>query len=511
MPGSTLRFDVLGTSFSISADEDGPYLEQLLGEYYRRLQDTQESTGLKDPLKIAILTGYLLCDDLRKLRESEAPEKEETLRRTLGLMARLDETLEKGAARALYPLENTVKHYDWGSPRWIPRLMRRENPGGEPWAELWMGVHPAAPSMLKDGDGKRSLAQLIAVDPPRYVGKEGAANFGGLPFLFKLLAADRPLSIQAHPGREQARQGWQRENERGIALDAPERNYKDDNHKPEILCALSPFTALCGFRPPNDIVTLLGAYFAGAPPFLQNALAPLRNSLENTGGQSRLPLRDFLAALFGLPGELRRGLTAYASTQARGPAGIDENIWPLVRRLAELFPGDPGVLAPLYLNLIRLESGQAVYLPEGILHAYVDGFGVELMANSDNVLRCGLSSKHVDLDELMKVLYFHPFMPDLLGEPSGTGPAGPAVFTYPSPCKEFSLSVVRDFQGPCPVPGPAIVIVTSGSLRAASDAGGPWELGPGESACIPPLPDPPAFSGTYTLYAASLPPAPAGR
>jgi mannose-6-phosphate isomerase len=198
-------------------------------------------------------------------------------------------------------------------------------------------------------------------------------------------------------------------------------------------------------------------------------------------------------------------MTAYASTQVRGPEGIDESLWPLIRRLAELYPADPGILAPLYLNLIHLESGQAIYLPEGILHAYMDGFGVELMANSDNVLRCGLSSKHIDVDELMNVLYFHPFTPDLLTEPSKTGPA---VFTYPSPCGEFSLSVIRDVQGPCPIGGPAIVVVTAGRLRAASGQPGraaSWELGPGESAFIPPSPEPPEFSGTYTLYAASIP------
>jgi mannose-6-phosphate isomerase len=513
MPQSNLRIEVLGASFTISADEEEAYLEQLLGDYYRKVEDTQRSTGIKDPLKIAILTGFLLCDELHKLKQKAGggSEEEETLRRTLNLIARLDKAMETDglAAQALYPLENSVKHYEWGSPHWIPRLLCRENPNGEPWAELWMGVHPSAPSMLKDWPGKRSLAQLIAADPPRYVGTEGAANFGGLPFLFKLLAAARPLSIQAHPGKEQALRGWQLENERGIALDAPERNYKDDNHKPEIICALSPFTALCGFRSPDSIAALLAAYLAEAPRSLREGLAPLRDSLENTGGRSPVPLRDFLANLFDLSGELRKELSAYASTQVRSPDGIDTDMWPLIRRLAELYPGDPGILAPLYLNLIHLKSGQAMYLPAGILHAYVDGFGVELMANSDNVLRCGLSSKHVDLDEIMKVLYFHPFMPELLYESPGTGPAAPGFFTYPSPCKEFSLSVIRDFQGPFPVQAPSIIIVTSGRLRV-SGGGASWELGSGESAFIPPLPDPPAVSGTYTLYAASIP-APVNR
>ncbi|MDR2375405.1 MAG: mannose-6-phosphate isomerase, class I [Treponema sp.] len=514
MPKSNLHFEILGASFTITADEEGPYLEKLLSEYYARVLDVQKTTGLKDPLKIAILTGFLLCDEFHKLKQEsgDISEKEETLRRTLNLIARLDETFEKDGQvlQALYLLENSVKHYEWGSPHWIPRLLCRENPGGEPWAELWMGVHPSAPSMLKDWPGKKSLAQLIAADPPRYVGKEGAANFGGLPFLFKLLAAARPLSIQAHPGKEQARQGWQRENEQGIDLDAPERNYKDDNHKPEIICALSPFTALCGFRSPGDTVALLSAFLAGAPRSLQYGLAPLQDSLENTAGRSRLPLRDFLAGLFNLSRELRKELSAYASTLSRIPWGIDDDTCSLIRRLAELYPGDPGILAPLYLNLIHLESGQAIYLPDGILHAYVDGFGVELMANSDNVLRCGLSSKHVDVNELMNVLYFHPFMPELLKTPPETEPPGPVFFTYPSPCKEFSLSLIRNFEGPFPIQVPVIVIVIAGRLQASDETGASWELGPGESAFIPPQPDMPVFSGTYTLYAASIP-APVGH
>jgi mannose-6-phosphate isomerase len=502
MPNN-LTIKALGATFSISADEEKLYLEELLDEYYRRVEDLRVSTGLKDPLKIAILTGFSLCDELHKAkRELETPEKEETLRRTLTLMSRLDETLEQDGGQALYPLENTVKHYEWGSPRWIPQLLGRQNPGGEPWAELWMGVHPGAPSMLKGWAGEKSLAQLIAANPPRYVGREGAANFGGLPFLFKLLAAARPLSIQAHPSKEQALRGWLRENEAGLPLDAPERNYKDQNHKPEILCALSPFTALCGFRSPAEIKLLLSAYFASAPRSLQNGLAPLWDSLANTGGTSRSPLRDFLGSLFAIPQESRKELCAYAATQTRSPGNFDPDIWPLVRRLAELYPGDPGILAPLYLNLIHLESGQAIYLPEGILHAYVDGFGVELMANSDNVLRCGLSSKHQDLDELMKVLYFHPFAPDLLKVPPEAEPND--FYTYPSPCAEFSLSLIRSLQGSFPLQGPAIIIVTSGRLRV-SGAASSWELGPGESAFIPPQAKGPAFSGTYTVYAASIP------
>jgi mannose-6-phosphate isomerase len=537
MPQNDLYLEILGTSFRITADEEASYLEELLAAYNEKVRELQESTGLRDPLKIAILTGYSLCDELYKARRNTgtaAAETEETLSRTLNFITtRLDQALENNKPpdpQVLYRMTNPVQHYAWGSSHWIPHLLHTENPGEEPWAELWMGAHPASPSTVQVRGGGIGLGQLIAEDPRRYLGAEGAANFGGLPFLFKLLAAARPLSIQAHPGKEQARQGWQRENDRGIPLDAPERNYRDDNHKPEILCALSPFTALCGFRLPRDIYGLLSAYLANAPRSLQSGLAPLWAALE--GGNEGGPLRGFFKRLYAIPGELRMELTAYAlSAQDPGSPEADPGIWPLIRRFAGYYPGDPGILAPLYLNLLRLAPGQAIYLPAGILHAYVEGFGVELMANSDNVLRGGLTSKHIDVDELTRVLYFHPFMPELisprLAAPGAAGKPDPAepspaagFFSYPSPCREFSLSIIHNLEGPLPISAPAVIVVIRGRLTISAGkaaaapseaaAGGAlpasWELGPGQSAFIPPSAVPPDLSGIYTLYAASIPP-----
>jgi mannose-6-phosphate isomerase len=509
MPQSNLRLETLGTSISLTVDEDASYLEKILADYYTKVEAAGRSTGLKDPLKIAILTGFSLCDELyraREERERSVPEKEETLRRTLSLLTRFDEVMDNGSLpspRCCYPLKNTVKHYDWGSPTWIPRLLGCENPEGEPWAELWMGAHPASPSMLSLGEREQSLAQLIAADPRRYLGEERAANFRTLPFLFKLLAAARPLSIQAHPGKEQARQGWLRENGRGIPPDAPERNYRDDNHKPEILCALSPFTALCGFRSLKEIHSLLSAYFAHAPLSLQSGVAPLCASLTDTG-EGPSGFQPFLRNLFAMPASTRAELTSYALSGDSG--GIDGESQDLIRSLAERYPGDSGIISPLYLNLLHLKPGQAIYLPAGILHAYLEGFGVELMANSDNVLRGGLSSKHVDPEELMRILYFHPFTPEVLEPPGGAGKSGsPGLFSYPSPCREFSLSVIENMEGPFPIGGPAIILVVSGRLRIASgEAGETWEFGPGESAFIP-FGAAPAISGTYSLYAASVP------
>jgi mannose-6-phosphate isomerase len=396
----------------------------------------------------------------------------------------------------VFKLYNTVKHYDWGSPLWIPRLLGEENPSGGPWAELWMGLHPEGPSQIILDDKKIPLSRLLE-DNPAYLGAAAAA-FGTLPFLFKLLAAESPLSIQAHPNREQAKQGWDRENRLGIPLKDPRRNYKDANHKPEILCALSPFKAMCGFRETGGISRRLAAFIAPAPPSLRGALAPLGSALDLPGG-----LKAFLTALFGLSEGARRELSEYAARQAWGEEFGEERR--LIARFAGLYPGDPAILAPLYLNLVDLAPGEAVCLPAGVLHAYIHGFGAELMANSDNVLRGGLTAKHADIPELVHILRFSPFLPEILRPPPGG-----SFFRYPSPGGEFSLSVLSGGAIPFPDAGPSIVAVTEGrAFFSGADTGGkPFTLGQGESAFIPARASPEGLflSGAYTLYAAGIPP-----
>jgi mannose-6-phosphate isomerase len=540
MPGD-LYLDILGPPFSITVDEDPAYLERLLANYREAVDEVRRSTGLKDKdaLKIAILTGFSLCDKLEKVREIREKgnvEEQEALRRTLSLFSRLDEAMDKlpgvrkrenpdGLSGApLYKLKNTVKHYEWGSPVHIPALLGVDNPQAVPWAELWMGVHPGGPSRIagnRTADkiaeaspaGEPGLGDLIASCPERYLGKSAAEKFGGLPFLFKLLAAAKPLSIQAHPNLEQAREGWRRENGR-IPLDSPDRNYKDDCHKPEIVCALNPFTAMCGFRPPGEIASLLAKCFGGAPQSLREGMGPLQAALA--GGD---PLRAFLKALLALPPETLEELTAYALK-----TNLPEGEWDLVSRFAGLYPGDPGIIAPLYLNLLQLAPGEAVYLPAGVLHAYVHGFAVELMANSDNVLRGGLTSKHVDGEELLSILDFKPCRPKILRPQA----AGGGLFRYGDFCREFSLRVMKSRGGTAVFPekGPSIIMVTEGRLRVSTAEDSPaenknpdagtWILGQGESAFIParesdpdpgfsPAGRPLAFSGAYTLYIATLP------
>jgi mannose-6-phosphate isomerase len=403
----------------------------------------------------------------------------------------------------LFKLKNQIKHYEWGSLHDIPRLLGVEN-RGIPWAELWMGVHPGGPSETEFRGRPVRLAELIGGDPERYLGKETAEQFGALPFLFKLLAAGKPLSIQAHPNSEQSRRGFDRENRMGIPLEDPNRNYRDANHKPEILCALSPFTAMCGFREPEDISRGLNTFLSHAPPSLREGLSSLRAALEETSVSGAL--KAFLDALFGLSAETRRDLTGYIKgfrpiEDLAGAAGK------YMARFAELYPGDPAIIAPLYLNLLELEPGEAIYLEAGVLHAYIEGFGVELMANSDNVLRGGLTSKHIDAPELMKVLDFSPRRPRILKPEK----PDPVYYTYPGSRGEFALSVMNGGGEGTPFPerGPAIVIVSRGEARLSVPGAG-LTLGPGESAFIPARQpgEPLDISGSFTAYIAA-PPGPA--
>jgi mannose-6-phosphate isomerase len=404
----------------------------------------------------------------------------------------------------IFRLTNSIKHYDWGSSEWIPQLLGAVNSEGLPWAELWMGIHPEGPSFTEYEGVMVPISALIAQDPILYVGPAVQRAFGTLPFLFKLLAAEKPLSIQAHPNMEQAQRGWERENQLGIPLTAPQRNYKDPYHKPEIICALSPFKALCGFREPKQILQGLAAFSQAAPEPLYTALNTLAQTLDLVAPS----LQAFLQELFALPPAVRQELSTYG--RDRKDVLIQDHpayqeAWKLIAYFAELYPGDPAVIAPLYLNRIELKPGEGIYLPAGVLHAYISGFGVELMANSDNVLRGGLSSKHLDVQELLCILEFSPFHPQIL-RPQG--------LRYPSPAKEFSLWVMEGQGNQVQHPEilPLILIVTQGKLHIAyfEEAAGKkekreWILNSGESVFIPAgKPESLTLSGTYTLYGAGV-------
>lgn len=336
-------------------------------------------------------------------------------------------------------LDNVIQRYAWGSQTAIPSLLGRD-PDGQPQAELWLGAHPSAPSRVRGGE---TLEQVIAQSPERLLGEASVQRFGPrLPFLLKVLAAGQPLSLQAHPSLAQAQAGFAREEASGLPRDAPNRNYRDANHKPEIICALTDFHALCGFRRVADSVRLfkdLG---------LDTAL------LEGAG------LRAYFQHVMTLPKEAQGALVDQLVAGAREPVRKFEAECQLALRLAALYPRDIGIVGALLLNLVRLAPGEALYLDAGNLHAYLEGTGVELMANSDNVLRGGLTPKHVDVPELLSVLDF------VDGPAKVLWPGARAEAVYVTPAPDFRLSRVTVEGQPVALParGAQLLLVVEGEV-----------------------------------------------
>lgn len=347
-------------------------------------------------------------------------------------------------------LEGVIRDYDWGSLTAIPEFLGLPATG-EPQAELWFGAHPSAPSSV--GCHHRRLDELVGADPVAALGGPAAARFGSLPFLLKVLAAAAPLSLQAHPSIAQAEAGFDRENSDGVALDAADRSFKDRSHKPELICALTPFEALCGFREPADTLAILATIPTDA---LQAVSASIEADSTPTG------LAGLLGQLLSLGAEEGEALgrSVVAACEVEGPElGAPERA--MAAALGAHYPGDPGVVTALLLNLVTLQPGEALFLGSGQLHAYLHGTGIEIMANSDNVLRGGLTSKHVDVPNLLEVVDPTPLRPAVQAPSLVRG-----VATYEAPIPEFSLSRV-EIDGEAVMPeGPAILLCTEGVLDA---------------------------------------------
>ncbi|MDH4205735.1 MAG: mannose-6-phosphate isomerase, class I [Desulfobacteraceae bacterium] len=326
-------------------------------------------------------------------------------------------------------LENTIQEYAWGSYTAIPELLGSDSPANTPQAELWMGAHPKAPSKVKCNGTWRSLLELIDKNSQDILGGKVAKKFKNrLPYLFKVLAAAKPLSIQAHPSLDQASEGFERENRLGIPLDAPNRNYKDDNHKPECICALTFFWALNGFRKIPDMISLMDKI---CPPGLKKDFDLFRQQPNSRG------LKDFFKAMMIMNRTTQKRIINDAVKEA-DQLKDKNNAYQWMIDLHEEYPSDIGILSPIILNLICLEPGQAMFLPAGTLHAYLDGVGIELMANSDNVLRGGLTPKHVDVKELLNVLDFEEREINILNMER----INPCEQRYESHAEEFALSVL---------------------------------------------------------------------
>lgn len=329
----------------------------------------------------------------------------------------------------IYRLKNKIQEYEWGSRTNIAELMGKPAPSDKPQAELWMGAHSKAPSRVNLNGQWLSLETAIDDNPAGILGQTTAARFANkLPYLFKVLAAAKPLSIQAHPNLVQAKKGFKRENDDGIPLDAPRRNYKDNNHKPEILCALKPFQALCGFRKIEEILLNMDHWCR-----LEMA-AEIKNLEINSTSAG---LQEFFEVLMTMDSDRKnRVIREVLHSAHRRPK--EDPLRKAILSLYQEYPSDIGVLAPLYLNLVQLNPGEAMYLPAGQLHAYIEGLGMELMANSDNVLRGGLTPKHVDVPELLKTLTFEgQDVEKLSPEKVRTG-----ELAYTTPAREFVLSII---------------------------------------------------------------------
>jgi mannose-6-phosphate isomerase len=332
-------------------------------------------------------------------------------------------------------ITNTPRDYAWGSHTAIADLLGT-TPSGGPEAELWLGSHPGSPSLLSSGEG--TISDVVD---------------GQLPYLLKVLAAAAPLSLQAHPTLEQAAAGYARENGLGIPIDAPNRNYKDALHKPELIYALSDgFRALCGFRPAHAISSTIDRMQAALPG--DPALAAFSDRLGSDDD-----LRSTFEWLVG-GGEAVPELVSAVVSAAQLLEGDN---FTLVGELASAYPGDPGIVVSLMLNLVTLKRGEVLYLPAGNIHAYVEGLGIELMAASDNVLRGGLTPKHIDVPELLSVLDFSPVPVPYL-EPS-VQDDGIAVYRPDVP--DFALAVVAgDAEGAeYALVGQTIAICTAGQFE----------------------------------------------
>jgi mannose-6-phosphate isomerase len=370
-------------------------------------------------------------------------------------------------------LESSIRHYAWGSRSAIADLLGRR-PTGEPEAELWLGAHPDGPSrVVSSGLG---LDAWIARDPLRALGEETSRRFAAqLPFLFKVLAAAEPLSLQAHPSREQAERGFAREEAAGVPHGAHERMYKDRNHKPELICALGRFSALCGFRPVEESLTVLASFGMAEPQSpLFDAWRRLRESPDASG------LRRFFRGLFQMDEvALATVIDAGIARQSPRTGASTAGFGPWFARLAALHPRDPGILVTLLLNFVELENGQALYLPAGNLHAYLGGVALEIMASSDNVLRGGLTEKHVDVVELTDIVDFSPCLPAISqGELHEVG-EGARVRRFAGSAADFELLLVDLDGGSFSSTGPAIVLGLEGRLLL-EDATETFELLRGE-------------------------------
>ena len=395
-------------------------------------------------------------------------------------------------------LANSIQEYAWGSATAIPQILGVE-PTGRPAAELWLGAHQSAPSRVTADGSSVGLDAYIAQDADAVLGSDVVARFGSaLPYLLKIIAAERPLSLQVHPHLEGARRGFALEEASGVAAGDPQRNYRDANHKPELVYALTTFEALCGFRAPRRAAELL----AGLDVPLARSLSQVLQA-EPTYAGIRTAFRRLLEPeLRPDPAEVEQVADACRARLLGGsPSPRADRT---VVLLSEAYPGDPGVVTSLLLNPVTLQPGEAMFVPAGGVHAYLHGTGIELMANSDNVLRAGLTAKHVDIPELLDNVDYVAAPPIRVAPELFHG----ATRVFYAPVDDFELSVTTptdDEEHPLPGRGPRVLLCLGGALTVGAEGGGALTLERGESAFVPACDGHLTVRGRGTLVQADVP------
>ncbi|MBY7845264.1 mannose-6-phosphate isomerase, class I [Vibrio fluvialis] len=384
------------------------------------------------------------------------------------------------SSKCFFKMDNKIQNYDWGSRTAIHDLFGFANEAQQPQAEVWMGTHPNGCSIVKQGSTNVSLSELIEQDPPAFLSQSTSKAFGDLPFLFKILAADKALSIQVHPNKQDAELGYAKEQELGVPLSAFNRNYKDANHKPELVYALTEYQAMNGFRPFDEIIT----------EFRLCDIPEVNGYLDQF---ERNPNQDGLCHFFVEILSMKEASKLNAVDHLLSYAAMNQArpVYALILDLAEQYPNDVGLFAPLLLNVITLKPGEAMFLCARTPHAYIKGTGLEIMANSDNVLRAGLTPKHMDVEELVKCTDFIPKpINTLLTQAEING----SEHHFPVSVQDFKFSI---FQAPkeqrVEMTSAEILMPIDADVALLAQSGETLVLGKGQSAFIP------AYVGNYTI------------
>lgn len=374
--------------------------------------------------------------------------------------------------KCFFEMDNTIQKFAWGSKSSFNQLFDIDNFNNEPQAEIWMGAHPNGCSKVKVGDSKVLLSQLIEKHQDEFLSTEISEQFGELPYLFKVLAAENALSVQVHPSKEEAELGFQKEEQAEVPLSAPYRNYRDSNHKPELVYALTPYLAMNGFRAIPEIISLFSS--VGIPQLSE--MLELLNANPSSEG-----LRKFFVGILSLEGDSKVEAVDLLISKVKNNA--TQELSSLILTLSEQYPGDIGLFTPFMLNVITLEPGEAMYLDARTPHAYLKGTALEVMANSDNVLRAGLTPKHIDVQELASCTLFEekPFDTLKLAPITENG-----VLTYPIPVPDFRFSVYKKPNNELVSPESAeILLPLDAELTLTHHSGEVVTLKKGKSVFIP--------------------------